>query len=146
MIRRRPRSTLFPYTTLFRSGEGPPYLEGRRRRRLLRWRPPLRALAARPRPRLQNSGRRQARPRSTARRRRSPTPTRRPRRRGLKFTLKIHPQDLKEPPRRRSRGGARVLRPDARLNKRVDRIGGADKITDVRFFDEIGRASCRERV
>src|SRR3712207_7004991 len=27
MIRRPPRSTLFPYTTLFRSGEGPIWLE-----------------------------------------------------------------------------------------------------------------------
>src|SRR3712207_8970584 len=29
MIRRPPRSTLFPYTTLFRSGEEPPGLTGR---------------------------------------------------------------------------------------------------------------------
>src|SRR5687767_15702629 len=28
MIRRPPRSTLFPYTTLFRSGEGPPIHNG----------------------------------------------------------------------------------------------------------------------
>src|SRR3712207_6934816 len=30
MIRRPPRSTLFPYTTLFRSGRGPPLADRRR--------------------------------------------------------------------------------------------------------------------
>src|SRR5207245_6975453 len=35
MIRRPPRSTLFPYTTLFRSARSPP---GRRRARTSRWR------------------------------------------------------------------------------------------------------------
>src|SRR2546430_17086152 len=32
MIRRPPRSTLFPYTTLFRSGPGDPHAQGARRR------------------------------------------------------------------------------------------------------------------
>src|SRR5690348_17630117 len=49
MIRRPPRSTLFPYTTLFRSGQaGQRVVPGRADRRVLRW-PcrPLRLLAGR---------------------------------------------------------------------------------------------------
>src|SRR2546430_13229810 len=41
MIRRPPRSTLFPYTTLFRSGEGERFLQSHfrsRRRMACRWR------------------------------------------------------------------------------------------------------------
>src|SRR3712207_7641209 len=55
MIRRPPRSTLFPYTTLFRSAGGPaPRPDGRRRQARRRSRPPPSAFPP-PRPPLRRS-------------------------------------------------------------------------------------------
>src|SRR5256885_11608030 len=51
MIRRPPRSTLFPYTTLFRSADG----DGRDPRRLLRAAPPSRRRLLRRRDRVSGS-------------------------------------------------------------------------------------------
>src|SRR3712207_7655057 len=52
MIRRPPRSTLFPYTTLFRSTSAPPYLRTCKRRE----RPPCSRSRSRPAARVPSAG------------------------------------------------------------------------------------------